>query len=556
MVEAAFYGDDFTGSTDAMVQFARVGLRSVLLVTLPSASELRELAERYDVIGVAGIARSLPPDEQEAELRPVLQALRDLGPRVLQYKVCSTADSSPTRGSIGRALEIGREVCGTTVVPVLIAQPELGRYTVFSHHFAAEAGTVHRLDRQPTMSTHPATPMHESDLREHLSRQTSLPLGALHLTTYSTLATGLTAAGDVAAAILDALTDEDLRLLGKVILGDAGEARFVVGSGGMSRAVALALRPDGGAATAAASRVGGPVLVVSGSQSRRTAGQIEYARSAGWEVLPLADSATAQTTAALADGTMRQTTAVPADGAVGQAIGAPADGVSGQATAVPADGMAGQKTASLADGVAAQTTAGPPDGTAGQATAVPADGAVGQALGAPADGVPGQATAVPADGMAGQRTASLADGVAAQTTAGPPDGTAGQATTALADGEVGRVIGAFVAGVDGVVVHTNELDPRDLAQVPAALAEVVRGVAAAVGVRRVVVAGGDTSGQVLRELGVSALELVDGSESIAPGVHLCRAASGEVELDGLELLLKPGQLGEVDLFTRFRRWSG
>ena len=520
MVEAAFYGDDFTGSTDAMVQFARVGLRSVLLVTLPSASELRELAKRYDVIGVAGIARSLPPDEQEAELRPVLEALRDLGPRVLQYKVCSTADSSRTRGSIGRALEIGREVCGTTVVPVLIAQPELGRYTVFSHHFAAEAGAVHRLDRQPTMSTHPVTPMHESDLRKHLSRQTSLPLGALHLTTYSTLATGLTAAGDVAAVLLDALTDEDLRLLGEVILGDTGGARFVVGSGGMSRAVALALRPDGGAGTPAASRVGGPVLVVSGSQSRRTAEQIEHARSAGWEVLPLADSATAQTTAALADGTMGQTTAVPADGTAGQTIGAPADGVPGQPTAVS------------------------PDGTATQTTA------------APADGVPGQATAAPADGLAGQKTAALADGVAAQTTAGPPDGAVGQATGAFAEGVVERVIGAFVAGVDGVVVHTNELDPRDLAQVPAALAAVVRGVAAAVGVRRVVVAGGDTSGQVLRELGISALELVDASESIAPGVHLCRAASGEVELDGLELLLKPGQLGDVDLFTRFRGWSG
>jgi len=158
--------------------------------------------------------------------------------------------------------------------------------------------------------------------------------------------------------------------------------------------------------------------------------------------------------------------------------------------------------------------------------------------------------------MAGQKTAALADGVAAQTTAGPPDGAVGQATGAFAEGVVERVIGAFVAGVDGVVVHTNELDPRDLAQVPAALAAVVRGVAAAVGVRRVVVAGGDTSGQVLRELGISALEQVDASESIAPGVHLCRAASGEVELDGLELLLKPGQLGEVDLFTRFRGWSG
>ncbi|RZT13229.1 uncharacterized protein YgbK (DUF1537 family) [Kribbella sp. VKM Ac-2569] len=430
MVEAAFYGDDFTGSTDAMVQFARVGLRAVLLVTLPSAPELRELAERYDVIGVAGIARSLPPDEQETELRPVLEALRDLGPRVLQYKVCSTADSSPTRGSIGRALEIGREVCGPGVVPILIAQPELGRYTVFSHHFAAEAGTIHRLDRQPTMSTHPSTPMHESDLRHHLASQTTLHLTALHLTAYPNLPTTYTAltnpqptrptthspvtTGGVGAVVLDALTDEDLRALGKVILRDrtAAEVTFAIGSGGLSRALGLALRPGGGAVGSGTSGVGGPVLVVSGSQSRRTAEQIEHARAAGWTVLPLGEEASV------------------------------------------------------------------------------------------------------------------------------------------------RAVAAFSAGAEGVVVHTNELGPDELRRVPSALAEVVRSVTAGAGVRRVVVAGGDTSGQVLRQLAISALELAGSPRPISPGVHLCRAASAVPALDGLEVLLKPGQLGDIDLFTEFQRWSG
>ena len=69
MVDVAFYGDDFTGSTDALRQFERGGLRSVLLVELPSASELQTLASRYDVIGVAGIARSLAPNDQEAAIR-------------------------------------------------------------------------------------------------------------------------------------------------------------------------------------------------------------------------------------------------------------------------------------------------------------------------------------------------------------------------------------------------------------------------------------------------------------------------------------------------------
>ncbi len=404
MVEAAFYGDDFTGSTDAMVQFARVGLRAVLLVTLPSASELRELAERYDVIGVAGIARSLPPDEQEAELRPVLEALRELGPCVLQYKVCSTADSSPTRGSIGRALEIGREVCGPAVVPILIAQPELGRYTVFSHHFAAESGTIHRLDRQPTMSTHPSTPMHESDLRHHLAAQTALPITSLHLTTYTDLPASYIDATEsgAGAVVLDALTDEHLRALGNAILDSArtGPA-FAIGSGGLSRALARALLPDAGPITPPKPSTAGPVLVVSGSRSRRTTEQIEHARSAGWIVLPLADD------------------------------------------------------------------------------------------------VPRKAAA------------------------------------------------AIAAGADGVVVHTNELSPDNLSHVPAGLADVVRKAAAG----RVVVAGGDTSGQVLRQLDVTALEP---ARSLCPGVHLCHATSPYLD----EVLLKPGQLGPVTLFTEFQLSGG
>ncbi|MGZ0152270.1 four-carbon acid sugar kinase family protein [Kribbella sp. WER1] len=392
MVEVAFYGDDFTGSTDAMVQFARVGLRTVLLVQLPSAPELAELAARYDVVGVAGVARALPPDEQQAEVRPVFEALWKLGPRLLQYKVCSTADSSPTRGSIGRALELGREICGvTTPTPVLIAQPELGRYTVFSHHFATESGTTHRLDRQPTMSTHPSTPMHESDLRLHLAAQTTLTITAEHL--HQPLnPTPEVVGGDV--VVLDALSDGDLRGYGERILG----AGFAVGSGGLSRAVGLALRSGGDGGEVGGGGLEGRVLVVSGSRSRRTQEQIAAARGRGWVVLPVGD------------------------------------GVGRQAVA------------------------------------------------------------------------------------------------------------AFEQGVEGVVVHSNELSEDQLAGLPGVLAEAVRMVSGDAGVRRLVVAGGDTSGQVLRELEVAALEFV---RSVAPGVHLCRASSPHFD----EVLLKPGQLGPVDLFS-------
>ncbi|MET9275769.1 four-carbon acid sugar kinase family protein [Kribbella sp. NPDC003557] len=554
MVEAAFYGDDFTGSTDAMVQFARAGLRSVLLVTLPSARELRELAERYDVIGVAGIARSLPPDEQEAELRPVLNALQDLGPRVLQYKVCSTADSSPTRGSIGRALEIGREVCGPAVVPILIAQPELGRYTVFSHHFAAEAGTIHRLDRQPTMSTHPATPMHESDLRRHLSHQTSLPITALHLTAYPAHPTSLPTPDDAAAVLLDALTDEDLRTLGQAIVAalTPGEVRFAIGSGGLSQAIGSALRP--------ARRSVGPA----------SPNANETGTAASQDLSRTADTPSPHTSAAHgpaspnANGTGTTTSHDPSQAADtptphASAVDGSPSGNGSAATASPAaSGPAGTPTPHV-------TAVDRPASSSGNGTAPAASPAASGPAGTPTPHVSAldrpaspHASGVAADASPNLSAAVLVvSGSQSSRTAEQIEWArrAGWVVLPLVDGVVGRAVGAFADGAEGVVVHTNELGREDLEQVPAGLAEVVHGVVAATAVRRVVVAGGDTSGQVLRQLGISALELAGPTQPIAPGVHLCRTSAAAPELDGLQVLLKPGQLGEADLFTQYQSSS-
>lgn len=287
-----YYGDDVTGSVDVLLQVARQGMRGCLFIGTPAPAALRRAAAAYEVIGIAGIARSLDPDALDAEVRPALSALRDLAPRVVQYKACSTADSSPTVGSLGRVIEIGREIFGERPVPLLFAQPDFGRYTLFGHHFAAEGGTVHRLDRQPTMSQHPSTPMDESDLARHLSRQTTLPIGGIPLTRYST-ATDLARTIDDssgAALVLDALDDANLALIGGA-LDDLGAARhplFAIGSGGLSRALALG-RPA--SALADERSADGPVLAISGSRSPQTRRQLAAARDAGWAVSPLSSDA-------------------------------------------------------------------------------------------------------------------------------------------------------------------------------------------------------------------------------------------------------------------------
>src|SRR5277367_5004880 len=90
----AFYGDDFTGSTDALEAAAMAGAKAALFLEPPDAARLAH-HPGIQVVGVAGTTRSLGPDAIEAELRPALTALRALGPRHIHYKVCSTFDSSP-----------------------------------------------------------------------------------------------------------------------------------------------------------------------------------------------------------------------------------------------------------------------------------------------------------------------------------------------------------------------------------------------------------------------------------------------------------------------------
>lgn len=62
---------------------------------------------------------------------------------------------------------------------------------------------------------------------------------------------------------------------------------------------------------------------------------------------------------------------------------------------------------------------------------------------------------------------------------------------------------------------------------------------------RVCVSGGDTCGHVVQQLGLRALELL---MPIAPGSPLCKAHSSHSALNGLDISLKAGQVGQQDYF--------
>jgi len=181
-VLVTFYGDDLTGSTATAEALTESGTPTLMFPKAPTAQFLKEHFPKARAIGIAGISRTIAADKLEDFLTPTFQILKEYESPIYLYKICSTFDSSEHKGSIGKAIELGMKIFSAEFVPVLCAAPRIGRYTVFGHHFAALGhGEIFRLDRHPSMSNHPVTPMDESDLRRHLARQTGLKSGLVNI---------------------------------------------------------------------------------------------------------------------------------------------------------------------------------------------------------------------------------------------------------------------------------------------------------------------------------------------------------------------------------------
>lgn len=297
----AYYGDDLTGSTDALEVLSKAGARTMLFLEPPD----EETLSRYpglQAIGVAGRTRSLSPEVMETELSAAFDSLRKLGPQHVHYKVCSTFDSSPTRGSIGRAIEVGRNVFGSKYVPLVVAAPALGRYCVFGNLYAsAGIGTarrVYRLDRHPSASNHPSTPMTESDLRLHLARQTSATIASFELPNYERTHAeqhqelNQLLEGGAEIVLFDGTEESHLHDAGRLIDSVEGEqrTRFSAGSSGVESALGLHWQQTGRLSPREAWSPTKPVdqvLVVSGSCSPVTESQIHWAAQSGFAEVAL-----------------------------------------------------------------------------------------------------------------------------------------------------------------------------------------------------------------------------------------------------------------------------
>ncbi|SAL34465.1 3-oxo-isoapionate kinase OiaK [Caballeronia humi] len=439
----AYYGDDFTGSTDAMEAMTAAGVPTLLCLDTPAPDLLARLPE-VRCVGLAGSSRGRSPEWMDDALPRAFASLAALGAPILQYKVCSTFDSSPEIGSIGRAIELGVQHMPGKWSPMIVGAPRLKRYQAFGNLFAVVDGEGHRLDRHPTMSRHPVTPMNEADLRVHLRRQTARRIELIdmvRLRSHDAAAQCRALTGDDTPIVLiDVLDDETLAAAGRLVWEARGEGVFSASSSGLQYALAAHWRACGLLPTAPGLPRIQPVdaiAAVSGSCSPVTAGQIGWARANGFCVERL---------------DLRRVL----------------------------------------------------DEGASEAEIERAVGVAVQALGR------GQSALV-------------------HSAEGPDD------VAVLEFDATARAAGM-----------TRHAAARRVGE---ALAAVMQRLLDRVDLKRAVVAGGDSSGEVASALGISALSVAAG---LAPGAPLCRAWSNNSRRDGLEIVLKGGQIGEASFFGSVR----
>jgi uncharacterized protein YgbK (DUF1537 family) len=292
----AFYGDDLTGSTDALEFICRAGAKAVLFLEPPIPEQLSKHSD-LNAYGIAGLTRSLSPQAMEKELMPAFTLMKETAARHVHYKVCSTFDSSPKIGSIGKAIDCGAEIFQDEFVPVLGGMPALGRYCMFGNLFAkmgtAGNGNIYRIDRHPSMSKHPVTPANESDLRLHLGSQTKKKFGLIDITRIekSIEHWNEQIQDDDEVVLLDVMSEDQLLKIGEWLDNQYyGKTLFSVGSSGIEMSLGNYWNKTGklqAVKSWPAIESVHPLLVVSGSCSPVTAKQIAYAKNNGFEEVVL-----------------------------------------------------------------------------------------------------------------------------------------------------------------------------------------------------------------------------------------------------------------------------
>ncbi|PJR16486.1 3-oxo-tetronate kinase [Sinorhizobium meliloti] len=270
--------DDFTGASDIANTIAKGlpgqgGLRTVQCLGVPSAAADPEVEA-----GVIALkSRSIDAAVAVEQSLEALKWLLDQGCEQIVFKYCSTFDSTPA-GNIGPVAEALADALAVKGVVVCPAFPGAGRTVYRGHIFVKD-----RLLDESGLEKHPLNPMTDADIRRWLRLQTTSDVGHVDIATVRSGTSAIEAAlrrhGDDnhALVVVDAITDDDLVVIGKAV----ADHRLVTGGSGIAIGLPanfIARRLAKGQSSASFG-VDGPEAILAGSCSGATREQVDLHRN-------------------------------------------------------------------------------------------------------------------------------------------------------------------------------------------------------------------------------------------------------------------------------------
>ncbi|MGE5855892.1 MAG: four-carbon acid sugar kinase family protein, partial [Syntrophaceae bacterium] len=156
--------DDLTGANDTGVQFAKQGLKTIVLMYVPAApSELDE-----DVLVVDTQSRALSPTEAYRKVTETALLFKNRD----QFQTLYKKIDSTLRGNLGTEIDAIMDACGLELAIVAPAFPANGRMTVGGCHFLGNAPL-----EATEISRDPLCPVTESHIPTLMAKQTKREVG-------------------------------------------------------------------------------------------------------------------------------------------------------------------------------------------------------------------------------------------------------------------------------------------------------------------------------------------------------------------------------------------
>jgi uncharacterized protein YgbK (DUF1537 family) len=268
--------DDLTGGADTGAQFAKRGMKTLLVPYRGEGSVPLCAHPAQDVLVINTITRGLPPAEAFDILSGLLKSFDPKRFPILYKKIDSTL-----RGNIGSEIDAILRETNRPLCFLAPSYPEQGRFLKAGIMMVGEKPIALT---EAAMDT--ASPVRESNVAGLLARQTPLSIGRIDLTDVASGTEALRPAVETERTagrriiVFDAVSRKDLATIAEVALS-METVPLLAGSAGLAGEVARILAPAPIDAEPERQRTFRHVLIIGGSASAVTHAQLQRLQDSG-----------------------------------------------------------------------------------------------------------------------------------------------------------------------------------------------------------------------------------------------------------------------------------